>query len=262
MFSFGAENIYEVAKPIHIWSQLLGLTSFAIRKRKNVFEAYTTVFSLICLTISTIWSLTVATSFLVSFENMWNVDLMPKSEVYSQSLFMVVVAFVFISIVTNWWTFLARKHFATALSLLQEVDEEFKRLKVSVNLKRQKKFVLLFVLSIKVITVGLMGLAFYVIREKKSRTPKSFVFISLWITAQQCILVIFQFIFQVLAVKKRYQRINLLLKEISFVKDVNYTNHVINSLASMHDKLVDVSESINRSYGFPVSRNKNLKLEF
>lgn len=133
---FVAENVYDVAKPVHIWSHLLGLTAFSIKRNKQIFKAHTTVIDSICIIVSTVWGLVICVLFLLSFENVWNASMISISDVYMKSMFLVALSFVIVAMMTNWWTFLSRKHFATTLNLLSDVDEELARLKVPVDLNR------------------------------------------------------------------------------------------------------------------------------
>lgn len=68
-----------------------------------------------------------------------------------------------------------------------------------------------------------------------------------------------------MAVKRRYQKINWFLKHkfwSLFSANVDGGNEALNAVASLHDKLVDVSESLNLCYGFPVSKLKVLRIRF
>lgn len=261
MFSF-VENVYDVAKPIHVWSQLIGLTSFSIRKENQTFKAHSTPFNVFCITVSTVCGTATAALFLFNFENRWNSSLVSISEVYTKSMFFVVLTFVVVSAVNNWWTFLARKRFANTLNLLHEVDEELMRLKLPVNFKRQKQIALLFVASVNLLTIVLMLVAELIRKKQKDRPRNLFLHVSLIMTVQQCIFIYFHFFFQMLAVKQRYQKINLFLRQnflVSIRTNVERVNVALNTTASLHDKLVDVSESINRCYGIPVRQSAHLK---
>lgn len=262
---FVAENVYDVAKPVHIWSHLLGLTAFSIKRNKHIFKAHTTFIDSICIIVSTVWGLAICVLFLLSFENVWNASMISISDVYMKSMFLVALSFVIVAMMTNWWTFLSRKHFAITLNLLSDVDEELARLKVPVDLNRQKQIALAFVVFANVLTVVFMLFAHLIVRLQKHRSPKFFLFISLSMTAQQSIFIIFQYTFQMMAVKRRYQKINWFLKHrfwILFSANVDGGNDALNAVASLHDKLVDVSESLNLCYGFPVSKNKFLRISF
>lgn len=73
---------------------------------------------------------------------------------------------------------------------------------------------------------------------------------------EQSVFLNFQFIFVMLAVKLRYKLINSFLEEKFLtlpIKDVKDGNQKLNAAALIHDKLVDITNIINRCYGVPVS---------
>lgn len=253
MFSLKADNIYSVAKPLHFCSQLTGLTSFSITRKNGLFVTIVNCFDVFCVIISSTLYSVIAIKFLLNKDAMWDVNQIATSSVFEDCMFIIIMTFFLNSILTIWWSFGARKYFADIFNLLQEVDEELVEIKVPVNLRHQKKVILMFVTFVKLLTTCSLYLTSQIGADVYYIS--TILLIAMLFTIELTIFNIFQFSFIMWTVKLRYKKINLFLKE-NFLNSENRKivdgNKKLDKVAILHDKLVDICESVNRCYGFPV----------
>lgn len=257
MFSLQAEDFYDVAKPLHVCSQLLGLTSFSIKKVRRNFLAYSSNWNIFCITFSTIWSSVLAVWFILNVDELWKTSGIYISKVYLTSMTCIIFVLLLTSVFANWWIFFSQKHFPLMLNLFVEVDDELTKMKFPVDVKRQKLIILWFVTSVYTFIVIAVGLSAIVNKQSDLFDTNFFLLITVTLSLEHSVFIIFQFIYLMSSLKLRYKKINLFLKRIflnSPNEDVLGGNEKLNLVASIHDKLTDVSESINRCYGVPVSR--------
>lgn len=263
MLSLKADDIYDVAKPLHICSQLIGITSFNITRQSENFVDSVTWRNILCIAASTVWSATVALIFIFNMNMMWEIKALSLSAIFVNSMFCVLLAFLTITILSNWWIFTTRKYFARTLNLLMQVDEELERMKVPINLRKHKKIVVIFIVfAMTGATMSLLFTKFIGIDLYFYKIDCVFL-MTMFICMETNLFFVYHFTFFMWAVKLRYQNINFFLKENFFTspnEDVKDRIGKLNAAALLHDKLVDVSECINRCYGVPVRTNFNILL--
>lgn len=255
MFLLKADNIYDVIKPLHYFSQTTGLTSFSIQRRNGSFVGFLRWFNVLFITLSTIWIIFVMFFFMSDQAKMWKINRAYISEVFQNSMFCVLLAFLTTSILFNWWTFGAKHHFSRALNLLCEVDEKLLELKVPVGLRKHKIVILIFSIVVKSFTTASLYATREIGNHSEMYKVNIMLLISMYLCVEMAIFAIYHYTFWMWAVKIRYQKINLCLEE-NFLKssdhDMKEGNEILRKAAVLHDKLVDVSECINRCYGVPV----------
>lgn len=256
MLSLKAENVYDVAEPLHLCSQLIGLTSFTIKRKNQEIKASVALYNYSCLIVSTVFTALFTSMFILNNEYMWKINRAYISEVFEKSIFCGLISFFLCLIPTNLWLFASRECIAHTLTLLVEVDDELQRMKVPINFRKHKKVILFFVY---LTTTATALSTIYVIFIGKDKNMIA-MDVSLLISMNYCmawnIFVIFHFTFIMCAVKLRYENINSYLNAnfLSPKVAINKNgNEILNKIASLHDKLVDVTNCINRCYGFPVS---------
>lgn len=256
MLSLEAFNIYDVIKPLHFNSKLIGLAAFNIRERNGKFEASTTFFNWICLSFMT--SLYIAMIIMmatnledIKFENQ---ELL-RSEVLLQAFATVSFAYFVILTFSSWWYFAHQKHFASLITTLHDVDGELCLLRVPIDFRNQKLFVLGFVCWIKIAIVILAYLNIFTVNLRFNKDHKTLTWLALCLSLDLSVHSSVHFTFWMWSVKMRYGRVNLFLQR-NFLNPL--TGRVFDGkallvkAAQVHDKLVDCSEIINRCYGFPV----------
>lgn len=253
MFSFKAENLYEVVKPLHLYSRMFGLTSFSVGVSKHKIDVSLNLLSVFCVLYPTIWSLsTIGLFFLVKdeaaqLEGYW------VSNIFEIGIYCFSFGFTLTMNLDNWWSFFSRKQFSDLLNVFKEVDEELSRNKSSINYVQHKKIVLIVIIGVNALALLMISsTALYIWSCKLSFTYFVWVF-SLTIFVIQNIFVIFHFLFWIWAVKIRYQKINFFLNENFLKNEVINGENKLNVAAVLHDKLVDTSELINQCYGVPVN---------
>lgn len=255
MLSLNPDNIYDVAQPLHFCSRLIGLTSFSIRRKNEKFVDSVTAFNLLCIVFSTLWNIFIVFLFVMKTHEMWIINHVYISHIFEPLMFCVILGFLVVSMISNWWTFMARNYFASIINKFVTIDNELCEMKVSVNLKRQKSFILVFVFITKVLTcssiivVDLLGKHYDVFKNDIFFSITIYVCIEMWIFIN-C-----QFIFLMWSVKLRFEKINLYLAKTFLEPRKEIIKDGIDKLTKAfvcHDKIVDITESINRCYGIPV----------
>lgn len=253
MFSLKADDSFDVAKPLHFFSKFIGLTSFSIKEEKQL-SVFVTLVDLVFLNLVSVSSVIGVVRFIFYDHQVWGFHTV--SEVFRRSIDLVVTSFILIPIFANLWIFCARKSFADIFNNLTIIDKELEVMRVPVNYRKSKRKILIFILVIKCIVI-----TSFAVTETIGRTSNLFksdvmVAISICTNIEYTIFVIYHFTFLMMAVKQRYKRINLFL-QLNFLicpsDEVRNGNEKLNQAASLHDKLVDVADKINRCYGVPVS---------
>lgn len=255
MSLFKADDIYDVAYPLHACSQLIGLTAFWITRKSGVFVPSINLYNVFCIVVATLAGFMITYMLIFEIDELIVINSVTVSVVYEKSMFCVILGFIATTLLANWWTFASKLPFARVLNLLYEVDEELARMKFPVNLKRHKKVILFFVTLTKSLAVLSLSMT-SLIGETTNLFHVNFMFmISMYFVVQTNVFFVFQFTFLMWAIKLRYQKINLFLAENFLASEdglIKDGNGKLNKAALLHDKLVDASECINRCYGVPV----------
>lgn len=245
-----ADDVYDVAKPLHFWSKFLGLTSFNIEKKNGKFIATKSALNVFCIALSSLWIPYCGVLYIQLHENIYENEKFIMSEVYERTVKTVMMDFFVIMALSNWWIFCSQKALCDALNSLHEVDAAFKEMKSPIDHKKHRKFTVAFIVVTKVmIVLNIWG----------SFQPEnlSYVHVPIKLAVLMCFVVelsvftTFHFVFLMWAVKLRYQKLNSIIEE-----NFDLQNFKLRNLASIHDKLVDVSEALNRCFGVSVSNQK------
>lgn len=256
MLLFKAENIYDVAKPLHISSQLIGLTSFSIVKTEGIFLGTAKWYNILGVMSFSSSSLIFAFLFIDNMTKVWAFKTISISKLYENSLFCVILSYIGSTILINLWTFATRKYFARALNLLEEVDVKLEAINAPVNLTRHKKVLLMFIIITKFLAFLCICLAKLIGKTTDLFRLNYLFMIPLFLCIETTVLFVFQFTFWMWAVKLRYRKINLFLRDYFLETRMKISradgDEILNKIAIIHDKLVDVSEHLNRCYGVPV----------
>lgn len=191
--------------------------------------------------------------FIDNRRKVWEINTLSIFKLYENSFFCVLLTYILCTILITWWTFSKRKYFVRALNLLLEVDKKLAMMNVTIDQKRHKKIVLLFIVFIKCVTVLSLCLAKLVGKTTDQFRVNLFLMIPMYVCVETNVLFVFHSTFWMWAVKLRYRKINVHLRDnFSTIENENRRNENLNQIAVLHDKLVDVSELINRCYGTPV----------
>lgn len=255
MFSFKADDIYDVAQAFHLGSKSIGLTAFSIERKNGIFAAKRSLWNVMCIAISTIWSIAAGIFFIRDFGKVSEKFSAVEANVFEKSVYVVLVGFFMISTLSNWWIFFSEKQFCKILNLLKEVDDNLEEMKVPINLKKHKKFIMTFVVTAITLIVACVVLSYRFDPSSGMFESPIFVITSMCFLIELGIFTFFHFIFMVWAVRLRYEKINLFLQE-NFLNEIIFVheeNEKLVSVAAIHDKLADVSEGINHCYGISVS---------
>ena len=251
MFSIKADNIYDIAQPLHYCSRLFGLTSFSIRYEDKSLKASTDMQSVISFLFSFVWSSSYIVLFFMLPRDDLNIYKIWVSEFSEIGMAFLTFGFIISSNVGIWWTFFAKHHFSKLFNLIVKMDEDLLKIKHSLNFKQHKKIIWVFVTIIKLLLIYPIFSTSFLIRPMNLSILVCVILTTFLVLMN--ILVIFHFLFWIWAIKIRYVKVNSYLEE-NF-SDVTKEMKKLNISAKFHATLVDSSEIINRCYGVPV---KNL----
>lgn len=261
MFLFQANDIYDAARPLHACSQLIGLTSFSVRKVLGKFVVCLNLFNILCIVVSSILTISIGVLYTTIKHDFYEDEMAEISDAFENSILAVTLVYMMVLLLQNWWFFLARNYFADILNLVKEFDDNLDHLKVLLNFQSHRKIVLASVCSIKALTILAIFAAFThdsTVNEYLFGQPvwKYFFFaLTMMITIELNIFLVLQFTFWMWAVKLRYQRINEFIRDNFLAtreENEKKGNENLQKAASLHDKLVDVTKYINICYGVPV----------
>lgn len=258
MISLQANNVYDVFKPMHFWSKIIGLTSFKIEVKKKVFVQSISCFNFLCILVSSTFFLVYGLWFTLNVEKFDKRHLVNSSSFFQNSMIIIALFSMFSTLLSDWWIFLMRKHFVRILNLFTEVDELLQRLDVPMSLRSQRIFILCFVFALKVLMIMAVFMTKVVVDEIPDQTYQQVFYVLMFIWIESNYLIASQFSFWMYAVKSRYQKINKFLQK-NYLTQSGFCSEdehkKLNEVSLLHDKLVDISECINRCYGLPVRTN-------
>lgn len=264
MFSLTANDVYDVSEPLHFFSKIIGLTSCTIERKNGKFVSRKSVWNLLFVIFSTLWSVASAYFYYVYASSNSSGYNSYIHRGFEKSVYFIIIVMFYISTQTNWWIFFAQSSFCEILNCLADVDKELQELKVPVNLRRHKKVILAFVVFVKISIAFNLSVMYLSEATEKIVDVPVIMLIFACILMELGIFTIFHFIFAVWSIKLRYENINLFLMEnISMITDErNDGNEVLTRIAILHDELVDASQAINRCYGVPVNNFRLLTQQF
>jgi hypothetical protein len=173
-------------------------------------------------------------------------------------MYIVVVSFILISTISNLWFFVMRRTILEFINKINEIDEKLVEMKAPVELFTQKRFILLFILFVKILSWTAV-----VATETLGKTTGAFrtnliMMITMAVNVQMWIFVNCQFICLTYSLRLRFERINLFLKKAFLDVACENIEEGISKLkeaANLYEKVSEVCDDMNRYYGFPV---KNL----
>lgn len=257
MLSTKASNIYDVIRPIHFCSQLIGLTSFSIKKDSlQLYQGSVTLFNVLCLIISTAWSIFTFTR-LVSFNAVLHRKYM--SEFFETCLVIVICFNIVIMAFIVWWLFLIKEKLIALLQSIHDVDEALAELKVPINHWKHKKFIIACLIASKILNFS-GGVSTFLMSKYTNFYKLTFIMsLADFIGNEYYSIFCSQAIFFLWAVRIRYQSINQYLMK-AYMRKVKNGNKFsvkdaedLKTVARLHDKLVDIAQDLSFCYGVPVS---------
>lgn len=253
MFLLNAEDIYSVALPLHIYSKSIGLTSFSITREGDAFKGSATFFSILSTILSTLWSFAMGAVFIIQIKRFDTLDIAVAPNSLEKTVLYITIVFFFVSCSANWSMFFGRRVFCEILTILKATDVGLSDLIFAVNLRKHKKVILASVFFIKALITLSVYATYRVDIALGIFQPMLLIFFSMCFVMEIGFLTMFQYIFLILAVKLRYTRINTALKnELDTFKGMKSQASKFLKIATLHDRLVEVSELINRFYSYPV----------
>lgn len=252
-------NIYDVIKPVHFFSKLIGLTSFAIRKdNRQGYQAVFAVYSVLLTVISSSWNIYFISQYVLS-EVVWDISREYLSELFETCSLLILISLLSYIVLTNFWFLFVKDKVMQLLNLLHEVDQMLFEFDITINHRKHQKFLIYILIFIKVCNVS--GTLMSIITSTVSGAFKVSYISSFadFLGFESFSMLTLQFVLIMWAVFNRYQLANRFLMKIysQKISEVEIISRVkvetINKISILHDKLVDVTKLLSFCYGVPVS---------
>lgn len=259
MPSIKSKNVYDVFGTVHSFSRIIGLTSFSIKKdnHKN-YGGFVSFYDVLCLTISTSWSVFAVTWYILSKE-LWALKHEYLSELFEFISLVVALCQALILLASNLRFVLIKDKFLKILKMMAAIDEALLDLNSPVNHSKHQKLSLFFMILI--ITWNIFGACFAYITGDFSGAYESSFFMSLsdFVSTLNFMFLCSQFILSMWSVRIRYCHINsILMHNLKLYasrsdETLSVERKVLTSCAVIHENLVEVSECLSECYGVSVS---------
>lgn len=252
-------NVYAVARPFHFASKLLGLTAFNAKIEKGKFVVSSSVFNIFCILSATFWPIVGSlclNSFMNSIKKRFTEFEVPS--IVEKSSIALTLFYAYCMIFVNWWTFATRKYFEKVLNGINEVDDELKTMNIVVNFAKHRRIVVICMTIVSIPMIYHAAASYAMLLEMDDHWNTIAIF-AMWTYMGVVNFAILQLSYFMWQVKIRYQLINSFISNMCTSR--NFDSNAVDSLkvaAILHDKLVDISQWINRCYGIPVSDNSKL----
>lgn len=249
-------NMLDVLKPLHFFLQISGLSSFSIQSDKtHGYKCRVSCYNVFVLVLSTFWQL-YGIYFVTSVDNFWDIEANVDTEahlskVYDNFVSAVLVANCVIMTFSIWWFFIIKLKFVQILNEIDEVDDALGSLGSPVEHVQHRKFLFLILVFQNFLITLLTIMTFLSAYFANFYKANLFNSISEFIALQYLYLLIVHFNFFILSVRRRYQHINVLLKNAAKLEITDV--QVYQKLASLHIKMVDITEKVSFCFGIPVS---------
>lgn len=253
---FEIENVYSVARPFHFVSKLFGLTAFCVKFEKGKFVVSSSAFNKLCILSSTFWPIVGSlclNAVLNSVKKRFTAFEMPS--IVEKSSIILTLFYAYFMIFVNWWTFAMQEYFKNILNALNDVDDELKTMKVAVNFAMHRRIVAACMAIVMIPLIYHAAASFAMLLEIGDYWNSVAAFL-MWTYLGVVNFAILQLSYFMWQVKIRYQHINFFISNLCAAE--NFDSNLAQDLkkaACLHDKLVDISQWINRCYGLPVSIN-------
>lgn len=256
MFLIKAGNIYEAFEPLHFVSRLTGLSSFSLTQKDGKFKAAYTWFDDVLVAVTSLWCLLFAVLVIVKSDQMWRINVKVLPDILVETTFFLMISFPLTTVVSHWCILFLKKNLAKILNLIIQVDDELVALKHPIDLRKEKRKNLITSVAIAIFSTSLFILTIFASKSSDIYTMHFVLSLSLGLCQLSNFFLTFQFVFFVSAIKSRFQKINLVLREDFWFANGFYgPTSKLNKAAYLHDMLVDACQFINRFYGIPVSSN-------
>lgn len=253
MVSFEAENIFDVIKPLHFCSKIVGLTSFSIKRDGRFrYKSFVSLRDVFCSFAVILWNVFTLYRLLAS-KSIWILNPTYLTSFFEKCLVIAICSDVCLMIIINVWLFVIRGKVVQVLDDIRDVDESLMEMNVHIEHSLHKKIVFLLVIITKLANVT--GATCAYINSKFTEVYNTNLLMSVadFIGTDYCIVFCLQCLLFLMGIKLRYRKINQVLKRLHSRKAFNTNQNNCQRLANLHDKLVEITDSLSFCYGVPVS---------
>jgi hypothetical protein len=250
-----AENIYDVIKPIHVSSQIIGLTSFTIKADNRLnFRASLSYINVLCITLMTAWFGIIFMCFLL-VDTAWEVNREYISEFFENIVTVNICCDVAIIVTTSWLLLFLRNKLMSILNILRNIDDCLINFGAKIDYSKHKMTLITLLIATKLFNTGGIMISYVVAHLTDIYLPNLLSSLAELAGYEMYTMFFLQLILFMWAVKLRYQYLNQCLMEFYEMKklDQDLDSQEIMKFATINDKLVTIVEKLSFCYGMPVS---------
>lgn len=248
-------DVFDVSKPIHFCSKIVGISAFTIKRDGSLgYRSFVSICDVLCLITVTTWNAFHLYRLLVT-DSVWLMNPGMLTNFYEKCLVSVIVFDNFLMNGLNLWFFWFRERIVAILEAIRNIDEALEAMNVHIDHSKHRRIILITLILAKSSNFISVVVSYINGHFTNIFRPRILVQLSDVFGLDYCIVYCLQCIFFLLAVRLRYQKVNQLLERLHTKKTKGLETNDANCqrLAVVHDKLVEVTSSLSICYGIPVS---------
>jgi hypothetical protein len=261
-----AENIFDVARPLHRISRCFGLTAFAIHKNEGrVWKARITLLNFIGVLVLSAYLLSLSVYFVIHFDKLMFFDELKIkiTKVIRIATILVTVTFILTTAIISVITLITRHSIVRVFNIIAEFDEEILNLGIRHNHKKDKILVISIFAGWTLFSSSAIITSIYLNKLFDGFHVDPILFLSIVFCINSVLLFEFQFISVLVSIKVRFRELNRFLwlnfNSTSPYQDDRTKIKILNMTARLHEMLVFASEAVNEGFGVAVSGlNRNI----
>lgn len=255
-----AENIFDVVRPLHMFSTLFGLTVFGVVKKEGKgiekeWKAKVSIWSFLYILIISIADVIFLGLYFIHADHFLRFKGLQISEVIELIAKLTTIIFFSSMFAITWISFLTRKSIVKCINILWRVNKELSSIGINSKHQKHKNFILKFLI---IFEFFLLVTATFTMSTTKIITIMTeidtYMYTYIFFCAHLQHLFYFQFMLIMWSIKARYHKVNRFLYEsfsiICCNDNAKFKN--LNKAAKLHDMLVNASECVNMSFSISV----------
>lgn len=256
-----SSSIYDVIKPIHLCSLLIGLTAFSIKRNNSPsYEIFLRCCTICWIALLSIWHICII-YVLVMSNTLWEyVDRSYMSEFLERCFLVFTTVNSVLALFSIWWMFAMKSKFAKVLKEIHEIDEKLETLGEKINTAKHVKVVIIFLAALNAVNLSIVVALSIAVSMTQNYKTGIFGSINEFIGIEFISLLPTQFAFFMWTVYHRFQKINKVLSSVHrgmFADEGQPNKELLESIPNLYDKLADIVGKLNFCYGFIVRKQED-----
>lgn len=255
-----AENIFDVASCLHLYSRVWGLTAFGIEENEGrSWKAKLSLWNCIHVILLCVYLTMLGIHFILYQEEFFEFEGILLSKVIKIAMILSTSVYCFAVIAISSITLFTRNSIVDVINIIAQVDKELLHLGFRFNHRKHKRFLILTIFFWFFVTLG-SSVTFYFYSSLFNLKINFFLYYSLIMCVHFIFAFHFQFVLMIWCIKTRFRELNHFLFEnfttssVKIYRDDNKKLKNLNLAARLHEMLVMASECFNEGFGAAVSQ--------